>query len=202
MTARSQAFIWGMILTSLFWQFGTSKYYTFYAVTTQAQRNTGARGESFDIYWNRVMSDRSPQARLEWRKTAYARDWWYSDLAGILLAPVGWFPRNVSYVLWTLLTVGSYLLIVKKLLEVDYDWIIALITLKPFLLLLVVGNIGPFLALLSLSPIGMLVACVFKCYCAGFLLLFAVQARYRTKRDESFDRPGYADLPGFSVAYT
>lgn len=180
-------FIWGIILTSIFWSWTMQKYYTFWAVETNAPTISQVpRGGDFGIYYGHVTGTATPQQEY---------DYLYPSHTKIELAWFSWFPKQTAYEIWTTLMLASYLILMHKLIKVQDGWIIALITLKPFLLVIVSGNIAAALPLLCVWPWGMVVASSFKCYCAGFLFLFALSGALCARRAASADRQRHSDLP-------
>jgi hypothetical protein len=185
---RLRAFIWAIILTSIFWSWTMQKYYTFWAVETHAPlQSQTSRGEDFGIYYAHVTGTGTPDQE---------RGWLYPEHAKVELAWLGWFPRPVSYGIWSAVMIGSYLLLIHKLLRIADGWILALVTLKPFLLVIVSGNIGTALALLCVWPWGMVLATSIKCYCGGFIVLFAASRTLWTRNTQSVHRLGYDGLCG------
>ena len=184
-------FIWGVVLTAVFLSWGSEKYYTYWAMTSKVNGSSEQpyKGIDFDVYYGHETGT-TPE-NLE-------GSWFYSKLAGLEMSPVGWFRKSLSYALWTSLMVASYLVLLHKLLEVRDGWVIALLTLKPFTMSIIFGNIQPMLGLLCVSPWGMVLATSFKSYCAGFLVLFAIRRSLARKvwveRDSQIDRARYDDL--------
>ena len=182
-------FIWGVVLTALFLSWGSEKYWTYYAVMSSGGQDQPYRGCDFDVYYGHETGT-TPKA--------VEGMWFYSKLAGWEMSPLVWFSKRTSYIFWTSLMVGAYFLSVHKLLQVQDGWIIALLTLKPFTMSIIFGNIQPMLGLLCLTPLGMVLAVTIKSYCSGFLVLFAIKrcAARKTCRpySPSPGRSGHDDL--------
>jgi len=99
---------------------------------------------------------------------------------------------------WYALMLGSYLIVVLLALRIEWGWAVVLITLKPFLMVIDSGNIAPFLVLCCVWPAGVVVATLFKPYCAGFLVLHAAGAYIRQRRATG-DAHGHSRLSALRV---
>jgi hypothetical protein len=140
----------------------------------------------------------------QWLKLDKAQGWLYKEYMVWVFSPIGWFNEWLSTRIWLFFMSLAYLSLVYRLLQVQNGWLIVLVTLKPFLGILLTGNIAPFLALLCTTPIGAILATFVKPYCAFFGLLYCMAFLVHVHREEYpsayNEGHGLANLLGTLVA--
>ena len=105
----------------------------------------------------------------------------YKDWTVIFWKPFILFPFGTAFVLWYTICTICVLIIVWKLLEIKYGWILVFPFIKVAGWSLGAGNINPILAALCLTPLGCLVAGMVKPYLFCFMAIHAF-VRFRNSK--------------------
>ncbi len=95
----------------------------------------------------------------------------YKDWTGIFWKPFALLPFESAFILWYAVCSICVLIIVWKLSEIPYGWILVFPFIKVAGWSLGSGNINPILAALCLTPLGCLVAGMVKPYLFGFMVI-------------------------------
>ena len=113
--------------------------------------------------------------------------WFYRDWTSIIWQPFTWIQFDFAFIVWYIISTLCVLIIVWKLLEIRYGWILVPFCVKIAGWSLGVGNIMPILAALCLTPLGCLAAGLVKPYLLGFMVIHAfVRFRSDAKSNEIY----------------
>ena len=101
-------------------------------------------------------------------------EWLYKDYISIIWKPFTSIPFDTAFIVWYILSSVCVLILVWKLLEIGYGWILVFPCIKVAGWSLGVGNIMPFLAIGCLTPLGCLACGMVKPYLLCFMAVHAI----------------------------
>lgn len=167
----------GVVLASIWWSWTMGKY----SIPEFKQAD-------FAIYYHAAQGDFTydpiPNESTD--------KWYYAHWVATIFEPLTLLGYTHAALLWAALCHLAYLALVLLTLGTKHGWAVVLITLKPALLVLYVGNISPILALLATTPLGVLAGGFVKPYMFGFLGVMALAAWAKLGKTR---RPGHPDSP-------
>ena len=126
----------------------------------------------------------------DFAKYGIRHNWLYKDWTSIIWKPFTILSFDTAFVLWYTISALCVLILVKKLLEIKYGWILVFPCVKVACWSLGVGNIMPILAALCLTPLGCLVSGLVKPHLLCFMAIHAF-VRFR-----DMEKPPEFYIPG------
>lgn len=88
--------------------------------------------------------------------------WVYAEWLTIFFKPFIKMTDDAAISIWQTLSFTAYMAICIQLIGVPYGWILVFLSIKIAAVTLWTGNVSIILAWLCISPIGAMVACLFK----------------------------------------
>ncbi len=199
--AHRNGIVLGICLSSVYWALWSFPYYE--------QMRFGEQSAGifcdYSLYWHVYRGDYN-----EWIKTRpnyestltgpYGK--LYKDEVAQVLGVIGfcWLPLPIASRLWMAAMILCYVMILVRLLRTEYGWTVALVTLKPFLIALQMGNVAPLLALVGTTPLGIALGTALKPYVAGLVVLVAIRERLEAQSLGALHPSRHLDLHRDSVA--
>jgi hypothetical protein len=159
-------------MTKWFWLL-TSAVYCFYNYFDRAAKQQWFRGD-FEIYYNFV-------------KHGIRDGWYYQDILSAIWIPFTLLPLEQSFIVWYILCSMGVIYTVKRILEIRYGWLTIPFFLKASAWTLGTGNVYPLLIPLCFTPVGTLVAGIFKPQLLVFMAFHAF-IRYHVTLHEDTKR--------------
>lgn len=88
--------------------------------------------------------------------------WVYAEWLAIFFKPLTRMSDDAAIAVWQTLSMIAYITTCIQLIGVPYGWILVLLSIKIVAVVLWTGNVSIILTWLCLTPIGTMVACLFK----------------------------------------
>jgi hypothetical protein len=110
----------------------------------------------------------------------YVKEYIYTKWISFIFIPFTWADHFDAYLYWTGILTVCFMILVHKMFQVKYGWVLALVVLYSFASLLMVGNIQILLLLICCFPLPSLLGILVKPHYFIYSVLHYLAAYFRT----------------------